>query len=543
MSHPIPSIPVVDVDQAFPLLTSGGSRGPSAPGSGDGTVTPVVENALRDVLGWRPRTQDTSAFEAALAASFQLSEVEDHTVATYSPRGFAMQADLGAVSGGQASLYSRAVSARTQMLTLLDGLTPLRPDADLENCESYRKLVRDAVTTMITEFGTPSGPRVAVVDAFLRQLLGMAPASVPPTATADTVGGQLGQVRDQFGLTDAFVNNVDQESRRTAFWTLVDLVLDTNRAWVNLRGQFAGGPQQGFLGTELVLISQLLGAVAEQVDDVEAALDSVSVSVAERQTITLPGSSGLTLDGLLTWVRTVVTEEGPRIARDTGRDGIRTSLMPTVLELVDQVELLLTATGRPTFNLPPQVINLLTVPPANPITPQLPLVSVARRTAMPPGMQSSRVQIAVTGLDSLIWQLAQLTMRIARFSGAVLFDVMALTSTANNEMLVVVRGLNIQPTLTPVFRSPGVKRRQPALNKQVRPDPGRVSYDNDTVSAVFDLRVLTPWLDEYDRHGKPRPWARAAGTGIHPRFVHAKDVPIRLRDNLTGKLVQKQTIP
>ena len=89
-----------------------------------------MEDALRDVLGWRPRAQDTSAFTAALTASFQLSEVEGHIVATYSPRGFAMQADLGAVSGGQASLYSRAVSARTQMLTLLDGLTPLRPDAE-----------------------------------------------------------------------------------------------------------------------------------------------------------------------------------------------------------------------------------------------------------------------------------------------------------------------------------------------------------------------------------------------------------------------------
>ena len=122
---------------------------------------------------------------------------------------------------------------------------------------------------------------------------------------------------------------------------------------------------------------------------------------------------------------------------------------------------------------------------------------------------------------------------------------MALTSTANNEVLVVVRGLNIQPTLTPVFRSPGVKRRlpPPAPKEQVRPFPGRVSSDNNTVSAVFDLNELDPWLDAYARLGKPRPWTRAGGTGTRPRFVHAKDVPIRLRDNLTGKLVQRQTIP
>ena len=86
-------IPVIDVDQAFPPLTSDGRRGSSSSGGGDGSVTPAVEGALRDVLGWRPRAQDTSAFTAALTASFPLSEVEGHVVATYSPRGFAMQAD------------------------------------------------------------------------------------------------------------------------------------------------------------------------------------------------------------------------------------------------------------------------------------------------------------------------------------------------------------------------------------------------------------------------------------------------------------------
>ncbi len=541
MNQPIPSIPVVDVDQAFPLLTSDGAQRSSSSGSGDGTVTPIIENALRDVLGWRPRAQDTSAFTAALAASFQLSEVEGHVVATYSPRGFAMQADLGAVTGGQASLYNRAVSGRTQILTLLDGLTPLRPDADLENCEAYRKLVREAVTTMITELGTPGGPRVAVVNAFMRQLLGTTSAKASAAdLTADNVGGQLGQLRVQFGLTDGYVNNVDQEGVRTAFWTLVDLVLDTNRAWVNLRSQFTSGGQQGFLGTELVLISQLLGAVAEQVDDVEAALDSVSVSAAERQTIPLPGATGLTVDGLLTWARTFVTEEGPRIARDTGRDGIRTSLMPTVLDIVTQVSRLLAATGRPTFTLPQSVIDLLS--PATPITPQIPLITVGPRSAMPPGMQATRVQIAVSGLDSLLWQLAQITMRIARYSGAVLFDAMAVVSMNRDELLLAVRGLNIQPTVIPVFRNAGVKRRDANLKKEVRPFPDRVSQDNDTISAVFSLPELDPWLDEYE-NAKPRPWPRAAGRVVQPRFLQAKDLPLRLRDSLTGKLVRNLTNP
>ena len=41
----------------------------------------------------------------------------------------------------------------------------------------------------------------------------------------------------------------------------------------------------------------------------------------------------LTLDGLLTWMRTFLSEEGRRIAEDTGRDGIVAALTPTLLEL------------------------------------------------------------------------------------------------------------------------------------------------------------------------------------------------------------------
>ncbi len=545
MNQPIPSIPVIDVDQPFPTLTSDGGGRPSPPGSGDGTVTPTVEGALRDVLGWRPRSQDTAAFNAALAASFQLSQVEGHVVATYSPRGFAMQADLGGVTGGQASLYSRAVSGRTQMLTLLDGLTALRPDADAENCEAYRRLVREAVTTMINELGTPGGPRVAVVDAFLRQLLGVSPANASTAnLTADTVSGQLGQLRIQFGLVDTFVNSVDQEGVRTAFWTLVDLVLDTNRAWVNLRNQFTGKTQQGFLGTQLVLINQLLSAAAEQVDDTEAALDSVFVSAADRQTIMLPGTEGLTLDGLLGWTRTFVTEEGPRIVRDAGRDGIATSFMPTVLDIVAQVAALMKAIDRPTITLNPIFTGVFAIPATPAYSAQLPLVTVSPRSKMPPGMQAARIQIAVSGLDSLLWQLARLAMRIARYSDAILFDAMAVVSHDDTELLLAVRGLNMQPSLVPVFRSSIVRQNAPALPKEVRPLTDRTSFHDDTISAVFDRAALQPWLAMYDNFTPGRQLKQFSGNGVRSRFLLARDLPISLRDTLTGKRVRNlQTRP
>jgi hypothetical protein len=528
-------IPVIDVDQAFPALTSDGRRGSSS-SAGDASVTPTVEGTLRDVLGWRPRAQDASAFTAALTASFQLSEVEGHVVATYSPRGFAMQADLGAVSGGQASLYNRAVSARTQMLTLLDGLTALRPDADMENCEAFRRLVRDAITTLVSEMGTPGGPRVAVVDAFLRQLLGMSPSKVLSGTNADTISGQLGALRVQFGFEAAFVNNADQEGIRTAFWTLVDLALDISRAWVTQRSQFAGKDQNGFLGTQLVLINQLLSAAAEQIDEVEAALDSVYVSAAERQTIKLRGAQGLTLDGLLSWTRSFVTDEGPRIARDTGRDGMRTSFTPTVLDIVTQVTALLRAIGRPTVVIPPAARAAISSAPG---AVQVPLITLYPQTRMPPGVQAARTQISISALDSLLWRLAKIAMRTSGYSDVVLFDAVVGSDPDNQELLVAVRGLNISESLVPVFRSRVVPVQSPGQPKEVPPFGDRTSYGDDTISAVFDRGVLDQWILAYEAAAQPAVSLRGlAGKSVGARVLPASALPITLRDTLTGKRVR-----
>ena len=110
-----PGLPVVEVDQAFPLMTTDGVSRPATSTGITGDQGPAVTAAIRDVLGWRPRVQDPKAFTAALSASFQLSTVEDHVVARYVPRGVAVQADLGGVTGGQASLYLRAKAAHEQI--------------------------------------------------------------------------------------------------------------------------------------------------------------------------------------------------------------------------------------------------------------------------------------------------------------------------------------------------------------------------------------------------------------------------------------------
>ena len=81
-------------------------------------------------------------------------------------------------------------------------------------------------------------------------------------------------------------------------------------------------------------ISRLLAASSEQVDELEAVLDSVLVSGAERQTVVLDRTTGLTLDDLVQWLRVFVTEDGPNIIRDSGRDGLVSSFTPTAAALL-----------------------------------------------------------------------------------------------------------------------------------------------------------------------------------------------------------------
>ena len=354
-----------------------------------------------------------------------------------------MQADLGAVTGGQASLYLRAKAAHEQITRMLDSLKPLRTDADPQDCEAYRGLVRDSVRRIVMELGREGGPRVPLVDSAFSVLSGYQPSTtttttsggftpnpVPgraagtrrtlhspagsvsssggtvgsvPTALAeidpDTVPGQLGALRDRFGLDDDHVNTVDEEKQRTSFWTLVELITDLQRSWDARRLDFTLGAGNGFLGTDLVQISRLLAAASEQVDEFEAVLDSVLVSAAERQTVVLDQGTGLTLDDLVQWLRVFVTEDGPNIIRETGRDGLVSSFTPTVAALL--------------LTLRDKLVRRL-VPCGGPSCAggchcgargQVTCIPLGCCTPLPPGIYAGRVKIAVSTLCGLVERL------------------------------------------------------------------------------------------------------------------------------------------
>jgi hypothetical protein len=354
--------PVATEVNDFPFLTEevdlGGRAGPARPGGAAGAVAQTVERELREVLGWRPRASDPKGFQAALLQAFTSEEVAGHTEYHWNPRSYAVeiQADLGAVTGAQASLYTRAKAAVDQMLPLLDGLEPLRVDFDPENVSAIRAIVRSQLTELVKELGVEGGPRVQRVDQLFTFLLGDTIVAADPRARRDPdlVGGSLGILRDRFGLQRTRINEIGEEVIFSNFLILVDHAVSLAESWDAQREFFVRGSTlvEPFLGTQLVLLSRDLEVIAESVREVEFALDSVFLGPSERQTLELrfppasasnplpaPGatvarsSPPMFVSELLEWVERFATEEGRQLIDEGGKQAVVVAFRPTILLL------------------------------------------------------------------------------------------------------------------------------------------------------------------------------------------------------------------
>jgi hypothetical protein len=318
-----------------PAPVSGGTAGT---GAGYG---PAVDQVIRDVLGWRP-SGDVAGFQAALNGAFQLKEVQGHTEWTWQQRGYAVQADMGALTGAQASIYARAKSALDQITPLLTGLTAINPALyPPQDLEAIRTIVSTELNELVTELALEGGPRIQRVDELFGLLLGSHRSRNP-----DRVNGQLGQLRDRFGLTVDEVNTLDEERMITNFRVIVDQVMSLEASWQTdkklfSRESIASPDSRTSFGTVLIWLSRSLEAVCESVDDLTFAMDSVFVDAAQRQVIELrfdhlspemtvtsaggpkpPGEPPILLSDLLDWVTRASRDEGPRIIQDAGKDGV-----------------------------------------------------------------------------------------------------------------------------------------------------------------------------------------------------------------------------
>lgn len=333
-----------------PLSPTGG--GPS--GGATNNLGSTVNRAINDVLGWKLKTDDPKGFVGALNASFSCQEVEGHTECTWTPRTYAVATDLaGGITGAQASLYTRAKEALDLSLPILDGLYALDPTADKEEIDALKKVARSQMTELVNELGMMGGPRPFRVSQYFDLLLAIGFPLVPNqvvTHDPDNIGGTLGRLRDILGLnckSDDFVNSVDDEQDVTNYRILADYMTSLAQSWVNNLPFFMTPPPPGtqpFFGTQLVLLSRQLSVVAESVDEVRFAMDSVFIGPSERQTLPITTSAGsnkaytIYAEDLLSWIYSFASQEGPQLVQDGGKYAVGDSFARQVRNLQLMVE-------------------------------------------------------------------------------------------------------------------------------------------------------------------------------------------------------------
>jgi hypothetical protein len=313
----------------YPILTRDITAPPPSDGAGvsggRASLDSVALDTIRRLLGWRYRSDDTKGFLAALDKTFLLKQVEGHIEWDVKPQNYMVQADLGEITGAQASIYARAKVSLDQSMPLLDGLTLLgAPQFDVEDMEATRALVRTELTDLVGELGKVGGPRIQRVDSLFTLLLGQTPEKALEDPT--NVGGQLKILAERFGLLRENVNTIDDEQDLTNYLILVDYVGSLYQTWTAQRPFFVGTAQSGpFLGTQLVLISQTLDALAESVQAAYDAMDSVFFGPSERQATRLDfpiGEPSMTVSDLLSWVDDFATKEGLQLLQEGGKDGL-----------------------------------------------------------------------------------------------------------------------------------------------------------------------------------------------------------------------------
>jgi hypothetical protein len=322
-----------------PLLTKSvngyaGRNGDSgAQYNGGGSLTRTAQGAIRDLIGWRYRADDPKGFIAALNKAVDLNQVDGYLQPNWKTRPFMVQADLGEVTGAQASIYERARVAVEHALPLLDILKPLRADADEESVESLRAIVRCSLTELVTELGNVGGPRIQRVNEYFTRLLGVGnfdkaffkeDAFAELVGEPEKVGGKLGELRERFGLKRGLVLTVEEERNFTNFLILVDYTTGLFQTWVAQKSFIERNDvSDKFLGTQLVRLSQMLNVIVESVHEAYDAMDSVFLGPEERDVTEIEFDGGrITVAELLGWVEHFAGVEGPQLIADSGKDGV-----------------------------------------------------------------------------------------------------------------------------------------------------------------------------------------------------------------------------
>jgi hypothetical protein len=494
--------------QSFAILTeeigSGRAPRPAAPGSpvspGTSQLGQIVDGALREVLGWRPRATDAQGFVAALNQSFSVKEVEGHVEWKWTPRSYAVAAELGSVTGAQASIYSRAKAMLDQSLPLLDGLHPLDAAFDKEDVEAIRAIVKSSLTELVAELGREGGPRVARVDELFVQLF--ATEDVDDLDDTEDLDGQFGLLRIRFGLDRKFVNTIDEEQNLTNYLIVADNAISLRFSWDQQRKFFELDAPDVFLGTQTVLLSRALAVVAESVEETYFVMDSVFLGSAERQVLELHFNdqelSDIFLGDLLSWVELFATDEGPRLIRDGGKDGVVEAFSKTADKLSRLVEATKRLSAEGGERLPVSFRTARVTRALDELAGQLANVSdLAGQIRREP--QSNPVVILVSPLESEAEVGVRLTVLGSGFQRGMTKHAMKLTldeidGVTKKELFSEDVDVRSENGLVAEFNLAGIPPGEYSMLIEItNPDGGKGSFEGE-----FEIILSHPVVDEVD---------------------------------------------
>ena len=473
-----------DVEDAvsYPVLTEEVAYRPSSPvgisttgaggiaGPGASNIGQIAMQAVTDVLGWKVNTADPKGFLGALTQSFSLKDVEGHVESTWMPRTYAVQTDLGGgITGAQASLYMRAKDALDQSLSLLDGLYPLDPDADPEYVRALREMARSQMTEIVKELGIVGVPSILRINTYFKILLGQDIRDLPTSGVQldpDLIGGTLGKIRKIYGIYfqgNPFNNSVEDEQDITNFRVISDYMTSLCQSWIVNRKFFEiESKRPAFFGTQLVLISRQFNVIAETVNEVRFALDSVFIGPNERQTLLLkfPDSAkfpSMYLEDVLDEVDSFVSDEGPRLLRDGGKISVTNNIVPVVRDLKDMIR----------------------------------LTKDQRDNDVPKGFNTARVRRSMEDLYGQLDQLTRLTEQVEQKLPTPMYaltirELLGSFSPADNTVTLSILGTAIDPKAEVTIQSAGVLSPKPMFYSAERIDVCFAPDDleNDTTHTL-----------------------------------------------------------
>ncbi len=280
--------------------------------NGDINLASVVDEALFETFGSRIRMDDEKSVLDSLNTAFVKVEEKNQVKYEWQPKSYTVRSQLGgAITGAQASLYTRATTAFEAAKPLLLTLKPLKPDFDKEDTEAIRSLVLNEFQILVDELGRDDGPNGDRVAGSFDRLLGI---------NRNLSSGLLHTLKDKFGLNPNDINVIDEESNYTNYLIITDYIKGLETAWNTLGSQT-------FFGTQLIKLGKSFAAVAESVEETIDAMDANNLGRQEREVIRVkvPSSQGpntfddITINNGLDRIRDFATDEGPRLLRDAGK--------------------------------------------------------------------------------------------------------------------------------------------------------------------------------------------------------------------------------